>query len=627
MSIFSDENHAAYIDTRRAAWGALARVDPVEGLSVTFNEQRFIGNRERCLEDILGDSRIVIVSGAYFGDEAKGKVTDSIARLEDIVAVARVNSGANAGHTVYVDGVKYVFHILPSAVVNGVKCYIGPNVVADPVSLMDNEIGKLVDKGISYDNLMVGNMFITTPYHKIMDVLGSRTNSSTGVGISGTHASIATKSCPRLDDFFQSEGHQRARFERDMKKHWLGFVVQLGLERARALGMAGVTSALDEYILRLGNEAIVERLEEIRASGAGGQRKVPDHVLEFAKAEDKSAFLIDLYRERVVEDEAFPRRGDVTAELQKDLRAEGARILLESPQSVLLSSAVPQLQDTGTSAQTHAEGVLATSGVNASEEGYVIINVNKFPAPSRVGIGDIPASFTTQDRFSSADISTIDDLCGACTDFDGIQRAYFEAIGENGVLAAVEYTDSTGTYLIDEAMAMASCQQFGEEGATTRKPRITGLYDCVLGSLVNQRQGPHLVLSCMDRGDHCDYVGLTIAYVVHLSEKGDFLEDGDGRYVDSGGRRYRSGEIIRAGHVVPGHNVLKHCYSITKVMDGWKDSPIGSDTGFVAHEGAELPRNVANVIGAIEFYSGFEVVAIGNGVNPEDLIWIDREAA
>jgi len=77
----------------------------------------------------------IVIVGTQWGDEGKGKIVDFLAEKAD--CVVRYGGGANAGHTVVVDGKKYAFHIVPSGVVFGRRSYIGNGVVLDPEVLLE----------------------------------------------------------------------------------------------------------------------------------------------------------------------------------------------------------------------------------------------------------------------------------------------------------------------------------------------------------------------------------------------------------------------------------------------------------------------------------------------------------
>lgn len=91
-------------------------------------------------------SKNVVILGAQWGDEGKGKIIDWL--TDDVAAVVRFQGGHNAGHTLWVNGVKTVLRLIPSGILHlGVKCYLGNGVVISPRALMQ-EINELVTRGI-----------------------------------------------------------------------------------------------------------------------------------------------------------------------------------------------------------------------------------------------------------------------------------------------------------------------------------------------------------------------------------------------------------------------------------------------------------------------------------------------
>jgi len=114
-------------------------------------------------------SRCIVIVGAQWGDEGKGKITDVLA--EQATLVARYQGGANAGHTVLVDGEEFILHLIPSgAIVPSVKCVLGNGVVIDPWTLLD-EIDGLEGRGIEIaDRLTVSRRaHLVLPYHRLLD--------------------------------------------------------------------------------------------------------------------------------------------------------------------------------------------------------------------------------------------------------------------------------------------------------------------------------------------------------------------------------------------------------------------------------------------------------------------------
>ena len=113
-----------------------------------------------------------IIVGLQWGDEGKGKVIDYLCKDSDIIA--RFQGGNNAGHTVVINGEKFVFHLIPSGILReGKICAIGNGVVIDPKVLIE-EIKFLKNKGVevSPENLKISAFCHTImPYHSAMDTL------------------------------------------------------------------------------------------------------------------------------------------------------------------------------------------------------------------------------------------------------------------------------------------------------------------------------------------------------------------------------------------------------------------------------------------------------------------------
>lgn len=111
----------------------------------------------------------LIVVGAQWGDEGKGKIVDLLTGHFDVVA--RYQGGHNAGHTVIIDGRKYVLHLIPSGILHPKKiCVIGNGVVVDPIALK-KEIEELAQAGISCkERLFVSNRaHLILEYHRLIE--------------------------------------------------------------------------------------------------------------------------------------------------------------------------------------------------------------------------------------------------------------------------------------------------------------------------------------------------------------------------------------------------------------------------------------------------------------------------
>jgi adenylosuccinate synthase len=122
-----------------------------------------------------------VVVGTQWGDEGKGKIIDVLAHKADYVV--RFQGGNNAGHTVVVNGEKFVLHLLPSGMLQGNgKCIIGPGVVVDLKVLLD-ELGALEKRGSNVDHLYISDRaHIIAPYHVRLDELKEEARGDKKIG-------------------------------------------------------------------------------------------------------------------------------------------------------------------------------------------------------------------------------------------------------------------------------------------------------------------------------------------------------------------------------------------------------------------------------------------------------------
>jgi adenylosuccinate synthase len=124
----------------------------------------------------------IAVLGAQWGDEGKGKIVDML--TPHFAAVARYQGGHNAGHTVYVNGKKFVLHLIPSGILHaGVTCLIGNGVVIDPQALFA-EVEELARGGITVDGRLKisEKAHIILPYHRELDVLSEARRGERKIG-------------------------------------------------------------------------------------------------------------------------------------------------------------------------------------------------------------------------------------------------------------------------------------------------------------------------------------------------------------------------------------------------------------------------------------------------------------
>ena len=148
----------------------------------------------------------VVIVGAQWGDEGKGKATDLLA--EHIDYVVKFNGGNNAGHTVVIGNEKYALHLLPSGILTpGVVPVISNGVVIDP-SVLFEELDALNARGIDTSKLRISaNAHVITSYNVTIDkvterFLGKRAIGTTGRGIGPTYADKINRVGIRIQDLF-----------------------------------------------------------------------------------------------------------------------------------------------------------------------------------------------------------------------------------------------------------------------------------------------------------------------------------------------------------------------------------------------------------------------------------------
>jgi len=148
----------------------------------------------------------LVLVGAQWGDEGKGKATDLLGGSVDYVV--RYQGGNNAGHTVVVGDQKYALHLLPSGILSPTCTpVIGNGVVIDPAVLFSELVG-LQERGIDTSKLLVsGNAHLITPYHRTLDkvserFLGKRKIGTTGRGIGPAYADKINRVGIRVQDLF-----------------------------------------------------------------------------------------------------------------------------------------------------------------------------------------------------------------------------------------------------------------------------------------------------------------------------------------------------------------------------------------------------------------------------------------
>jgi adenylosuccinate synthase len=153
---------------------------------------------------------VLVVVGAQWGDEGKGKIIDLLTERADVVA--RYQGGHNAGHTVVVGMNEFILHLIPSGILHkGKKCIIGNGVVVDPAALLE-EMDAMAKRGIKFDNnlLISKNAHLIMPYHKALDVAseklkGNKKIGTTGRGIGPAYADKINRKGIRMADLLDEK--------------------------------------------------------------------------------------------------------------------------------------------------------------------------------------------------------------------------------------------------------------------------------------------------------------------------------------------------------------------------------------------------------------------------------------
>src|SRR6478672_8770338 len=193
----------------------------------------------------------IVLVGAQWGDEGKGKATDLMG--SDVDYVVKFNGGNNAGHTIVIDGEKYALHLLPSGILTPTCTpVIGNGVVVD-LAVLFQEIDGLASRGVDTSKLVVSaNAHVITPYNRTLDkvterFLGSRRIGTTGRGIGPTYADKMSRTGIRIQDLFDENIlRQKVEAALDIKNQTLAKIYN-----RRAVLADDVIGELLSYVERL----------------------------------------------------------------------------------------------------------------------------------------------------------------------------------------------------------------------------------------------------------------------------------------------------------------------------------------------------------------------------------------
>lgn len=336
-------------------------------------------------------TRTVVVVGAQWGDEGKGKLVDVLAERADWVV--RYQGGANAGHTVHIGEKSFVLHQIPSGILHpGVRCAIGNGVVLDPDTLFD-EVDELVRDGIDVEGRLYvsDRAHLVLPYHKSIDGASSASKAigTTGRGIGPAYEDKVARRGVRVLDLRHPDRLRQ--------------LVESGAERADA---------------------------QLAASGSSTRVDV-DEVVD---------------RLRALGERLLPLAEDVGLMVHRALKS-GAAVLLEGAQGSLLDV------DHGTypfvtSSNTTSGGAAVGAGIAPTAIDSVIGVVKAYT--TRVGNGPLPTELT--DEAAQQEMRRLGNEYGATTGrprrcgwFDGVVVRYAARV--NGLTdLAVTKLDVLDTY-------------------------------------------------------------------------------------------------------------------------------------------------------------------------------------
>ena len=193
----------------------------------------------------------IVIIGAQWGDEGKGKATDLLGSRIDYVV--KFNGGNNAGHTVVIGDEKYALHLLPSGILTeGVTPIIANGVVID-VEVLFEELDALIARGVDVSKLLISaNAHIITNYHRTLDkvterFLGKRQIGTTGRGIGPSYADKINRVGIRVQDLFDEKIlRQKVEGALDQKNHLL-----VKVYNRRAIEVDEIVTELLSYADRL----------------------------------------------------------------------------------------------------------------------------------------------------------------------------------------------------------------------------------------------------------------------------------------------------------------------------------------------------------------------------------------
>lgn len=417
---------------------------------------------------LVNGKQVVAVLCNQFGDSGKGKICDALADWADVNV--RGGGGANAGHTVVVNGVERIYHSIPSGITYdgyGKATILGRGMVLDPFGLV-LEIDDILRRGGSVNNLMVsGDAHVVLPYHKEIDRAINQSScdggiGSTGKGIGPCYTDKAERTGVRMGEFLDG-----ASFSRKLKE----------LSRRHPERNINIRE-------------LVESTREV-ASKLSFFVRDTDHAL---------ASFLD----------------------------EGKRVLLEGAQGFLLSveyGTYPYV----TSSDPSINGLASGAGISARDVD-LCLGVVKFPFMTRVGGGPFPTELggrKSEDHCGSREFRN-----GLEAELDLLKISYSR--DEKGRIkynpfdpAITAMINSDDDFYRGVGIRLAA----REYGATTGRPRRVGWTDAVSLRRAVKINGPNIILTKPDCLAGADRFEICFGYSTGMCSVGEFR--GDENYLRS----------------------------------------------------------------------------------------------
>src|SRR5207245_847221 len=233
-------------------------------------------------------TQCVVVVGAQWGDEGKGKIVDVLAERADLVV--RYQGGANAGHTVDTGAGEFVLHQIPSGIIQGAVCIVGNGVVLDPETFF-TELDALGSRGVRTEQRLYvsDRAHLTLPYHKLLDRAREKKDQigTTGRGIGPTYEDKYGRRGLRVGDLRNlTRAQEQVRVRVEAANQMLELLAggsRASGERANAEEHVHLLARLAPRLLPLAVDAgrvvweALERGESVLLEGAQGALLDVDH--------------------------------------------------------------------------------------------------------------------------------------------------------------------------------------------------------------------------------------------------------------------------------------------------------------------------------------------------------------